>query len=143
MMIGFQRGEGIKTSLGLGEYDQLFKKLVKGLDGYFLGKEIWSTDQRSIPHYSISWKHKIDRGGGNCHAIAGLVDRKTLGTPIERDIIMMARRHLKRVFSINGCKMISIDSYPDNKKKIYEKYEFGPDKTEGRTLIVVKYAKLK
>lgn len=143
MMLGFQRNEGIKATLGLGEFDPIFKKLKDGLDAYFTGKGLWSNEAKGLPSYNIDWKHKIDRGGGNCHVISGLVDRKNLETPLQREVIEMARRHLKGVFGFHQCKMISIETYATNRKKIWEKYGFETADIDKKSLIVIKYAKLK
>jgi hypothetical protein len=140
-MLGFQRHEGIKTSLGLGEYAPLFKNLKEGLDRYFTGKDLWSTGM-GLPSYEILWKHQVDRGGGNCHVISGIVDRKKLDTPMDRDVLIMARNHLKTVFAINQCKLIAVESYPSNKRKIYRKYGFEDDVDGKNGLIVIKYSKL-
>ena len=141
MMLGFQRNEGVKTALGIGEFDPLFKELKDALNRYFLGEGRWSSQYGDIRSYKIAWRHKIDRGGGNCHAIAGAIDRGNLNTPMDRGVVMMARRYLKDVFKINGCKMIAIETHPISKRKIWEKYDFDPDSSKSKELIVVKYSK--
>ena len=132
-MIGFQRGEGIKASLGLGEYDPLFKKLREGLENYFLGKTLWSIS--GIEKYELKWNHIIDRGGGNCHSIVGECEDR-----VDQNYLGMARHQLGGIFKSHGCKLIAIETYPGNKTKILKKYGL----SEGsKMLIVVKYAKLK
>ena len=142
MMLGFQRNEGVKTALGIGEFDPLFKKLREGLDRYFTGKGLWTNQAMGLPRYKIHWKHQIDRGGGNCHVIAGLIDSDTIEHPLNRDVVIMARQHLKTVFAFNQCKMIAVERYPANKKKIYQKYGFEKEIAGSKGVIIIKYSKM-
>ena len=139
-MLGFQRHEGIKTTLGLGEYDPLFKELKDGLDRYFHGKDLWSSEKIDLA-YTITWVHKIDRGGGNCHSIIGFPNKKASDKPMKKEVVLMARKHLSFVFIHNNCKMISIDSYAEAKQKILKKYGLTPEDSKGNGMIIIKYSK--
>jgi len=134
-MIGFIRNEGIKTSLGIGEFDPLFKKLKEGLENYIAGRYLWSSQKMEETRTEVKWKHIVDKGGGNCHCIVGSCEERP-----DPNSLALSKYQLGGIFKSHGCKLIAIETYPGSKPSILKKYglEEGP-----KMIVVVKYAKLK